>query len=85
MATRRRPTSGSLSADRPGTAAALGTEATRLLVAHGLGTVGLRTITLSVLATNRRAQRAYDKAGFFPTGERWEDDATWVLMEIDRP
>ena len=63
----------------------LGTEATRLLVAHGLGTVGLRTITLSVLATNRRAQRAYEKAGFRRTGERWEDDVAWVLMEIDRP
>src|SRR3990170_4852673 len=39
----------------------LGTEATRLLLDHGLRTVGLDRITLAVLARNPRAQRAYEK------------------------
>ena len=42
----------------------LGSEATRLIVGHGLDTIGLARITLTVLARNPRAQRAYEKAGF---------------------
>ena len=42
----------------------LGSEATRLVVDHGLRTMGLRRITLGVLARNPRARRAYEKAGF---------------------
>lgn len=60
----------------------LGTEATRLIVDHGLATVGLRSITLGVLARNPRAQRAYEKAGFRRTGETIEDGNSWVQMEI---
>jgi RimJ/RimL family protein N-acetyltransferase len=60
----------------------LGTEATRLLVGHGLDMTGLRAITLTVLAVNPRAVRAYEKAGFRRTGETIEDGKAWVEMEI---
>lgn len=65
----------------------LGTEATELLVAHGLGAVGLDTVTLTVLARNPRAQAAYRRAGFAVVDEYDEqaDDGgaaeRWVVME----
>ena len=62
----------------------LGTEATRLIVAHGLDTIGLARITLSVLARNPRAQRAYEKAGFRAVGVEHEDGEDWLLMAIER-
>ena len=62
----------------------LGSEATRLIVDHGLDTIGLARITLSVLARNPRAQRAYEKAGFHVTGAEHEDGEEWVLMAIER-
>jgi RimJ/RimL family protein N-acetyltransferase len=62
----------------------LGTEATRLIVDHGLDTIGLARITLSVLARNPRAQRAYEKAGFHVSGAEHEDGEDWVLMAIER-
>lgn len=60
----------------------LGTEATRLIVDHGLNTVGLHRITLEVLARNQRAVRAYEKAGFRRTGEILEHGQAWTQMEI---
>ena len=60
----------------------LGTEAATLIVEHGLASIGLRRITLTVLARNRRARRSYEKAGFRPTGETVEEGQTWVEMEI---
>ena len=60
----------------------LGTEAARLIVAHGLESVGLQGITLGVLARNDRAKRSYEKVGFRPTGEVVEDGQRWVQMEI---
>ncbi len=60
----------------------LGGEATRLIVEHGLGTVGLRRITLSVLRRNPRAIRSYEKAGFTITGEWAEDGEEWVGMAV---
>jgi diamine N-acetyltransferase len=41
-----------------------GTEAVRLLVRHAFADLGLRRVELHVFATNRRAIRAYEKAGF---------------------
>ena len=60
----------------------LGTEATRLIVDHGLHTIGLSRITLGVLARNPRAIRTYEKAGFRRTTETIEDGQAWVQMEI---
>ena len=60
----------------------LGTEATRLIVEHGLHSIGLRRITLEVLARNWRARRAYEKAGFRWTAETVEGGQEWVQMEI---
>ena len=59
----------------------LGTEATRLIVDHGLHTIGLSRITLGVLARNPRAIRTYEKAGFRRTTETIEDGQAWVQME----
>ena len=63
----------------------LGTEATRLIVDHGFSTVGLRRITLEVLAGNRRAQRVYEKSGFRRSGETVDDGTVWVRMERSAP
>ena len=61
----------------------LGSEATRLVVDHALRTMGLRRLTLGVLARNPRALRAYEKAGFREVGRHTEDGEEWVDMAID--
>ena len=48
----------------PGRGRGLGTEATRLIVRYGLGTMGLHRITLEVYDFNPRARHVYEKAGF---------------------
>ena len=63
----------------------IGSEATALIVQHGLHSVGLRRITLTVLARNPRAIRAYAKTGFTRTGTFPEDGEEWVQMEILNP
>lgn len=63
----------------------LGGEATRLIVNHGLAVVGLRAITLGVLARNPRARRAYERAGFVVSKEYVEDGEAWVEMRITAP
>ncbi len=45
-----------------------GSEAVRLLLRHGFGTLNLNRIFLRVYATNPRAIRAYEKAGFVREG-----------------
>jgi len=45
-----------------------GTEAVSLLLQHGFGTLNLNRVFLSVHETNRRAIRAYEKAGFIQEG-----------------
>lgn len=66
----------------------IGTEATRLIAAHGFEQLGLRRIQLEVYGHNARALRAYEKAGFVVEGVRreaelqdgeWRD---WVMMAI---
>ena len=42
----------------------LGTEAVRLLTGYALTEIGLREVTLGVLATNPRAHRVYEKIGY---------------------
>jgi RimJ/RimL family protein N-acetyltransferase len=48
----------------------LGTEATRLILAHAFETIGLHRVSLEVYAFNPRAQRAYEKVGFVREGVR---------------
>ena len=59
-----------------------GTEATRLIVGHGLRTVGLSSITLEVLARNPRARAVYEKVGFTALREFDEDGESWIEMRI---
>lgn len=63
----------------------LGTEATRLIVTHGLETIGLARITLTALARNPRAVRAYEKAGFSVVGTEHDEGEDWVQMSIAQP
>jgi RimJ/RimL family protein N-acetyltransferase len=67
-----------------------GTEATRLMVDHGFGTLRLHRIALSVFAFNERAIRTYVKAGFTIEGrareairrdDRWWDELTMSILE----
>ena len=45
-----------------------GTEVMRLLLKHGFETLNLNRIYLHVFATNLRAIRCYEKAGYVPEG-----------------
>jgi RimJ/RimL family protein N-acetyltransferase len=66
-----------------------GTEATRLLLAHGFDTLNLHRVALRVLAHNTAAIRVYEKCGFqregvhraalFREGRYW-DDLTLALL-----
>lgn len=59
----------------------LGTEATRLIVEHGLGPMGLHRISLEVYAFNPRARHVYEKVGFVHEGTGREAllfDGGWV-------
>jgi len=51
----------------------LGTELLRLTRDFAYETLGIERITLDVAAWNKRAIRAYVKAGFVETGRRWID------------
>jgi RimJ/RimL family protein N-acetyltransferase len=59
----------------------LGTEAVRLLVAHGFEALGLRRIWLQVFPHNERAIRSYEKVGFTRCGEQ----GAIVHMELRAP
>jgi len=59
----------------------LGTEATRLVVRHGLTTMGLHRISLEVYDFNPRARRVYEKVGFVHEGTGREAllfDGEWI-------
>lgn len=59
----------------------LGTEATQLMVQHGLSTMGLHRISLEVYDFNPRARRVYEKAGFVYEGTGRDAllfDGTWI-------
>ena len=64
-----------------------GTEATRLIVTHGLDTIGLSSISLEVLARNPRARAVYDRVGFVVEREFDDDGESWIQMRIsgERP
>ena len=70
-----------------------GTEATRLMVDHALGTLGLHRVSLSVFEFNERAIRAYAACGFTVEGRareaiwrdgRWWDELSMSILETER-
>ncbi len=69
-----------------------GTEATRLMVDHAFGTLGLHRISLSVFAFNERAIRAYQACGFVIEGRAreaiwrdgaWSDELSMSILESE--
>jgi RimJ/RimL family protein N-acetyltransferase len=70
----------------------LGTEATRLMLRHAFGTVGLHRVELEVYAFNPRARRVYEKVGFVVEGVRrqalwwdgaWHDAICMAMLDSD--
>ena len=68
----------------------LGTEATRLVLAHAFETLGLHRVSLEVYDFNPRARRTYDKVGFVQEGVRrdalrfdggWVDSVLMAVLE----
>ncbi len=63
----------------------LGTEATRLMLAHAFGPVGLHRVELEVFTFNPRARHVYTKCGFVYEGTRRDAllwDGQWVDAEV---
>ena len=69
-----------------------GTEATRLMVDHAFGVLGLHRVALFVFEFNERAVRAYQRAGFLIEGRaresiwrdgRWWDELAMSVIESD--
>ncbi|PXY22567.1 GCN5 family acetyltransferase [Prauserella muralis] len=69
-----------------------GTEATRLVLDHAFGVVGLHRVELEVLDFNPRARRVYEKCGFVAEGVRrqaqrwdgrWHDVITMAVLATD--
>lgn len=69
-----------------------GTEATRLMIDHAFGTLGLHRIALFVFEFNERAIRAYRRVGFVVEGRsresvwrdgRWWDELAMSILESD--
>jgi len=69
-----------------------GTEATRLMIDHAFGTLGLHRIALFVFEFNERAVRAYRRCGFVVEGRsresiwrdgRWWDELAMSVLESD--
>ena len=58
-----------------------GTEATRLMLEHAFGTLGLHRVALTVFEFNERAIRAYRRCGFLIEGRAresiWRDGRWW--------
>ena len=59
-----------------------GVEAVRLLCEHLLGRLGFRRVHLKTLAWNRRARRAFQRAGFSECGRAQRAGNSFVLMEF---
>jgi len=68
-----------------------GSETTRLMVDHALGSLGLHRVALTVFAFNERAIRAYERVGFVIEGRAreaiWRDGRWWdeIHMSVLEP
>ncbi len=68
-----------------------GSEATRLMVDHAFGALGLHRVALLVFAFNERAIRAYQRVGFVVEGRArqaiWRDGQWWdeIHMSVLEP
>jgi RimJ/RimL family protein N-acetyltransferase len=69
-----------------------GTEATRLMIDHAFGSLGLHRIGLTVFAFNERAIRSYRSVGFVVEGRareaiwregRWWDEISMSILAED--
>ncbi|MBA2382854.1 MAG: GNAT family N-acetyltransferase [Chloroflexi bacterium] len=69
-----------------------GTEATRLMIDHAFGGLGLHRVALSVFSFNERAVRSYRSVGFVVEGRareaiwregRWWDEISMSLLQSD--
>lgn len=63
----------------------LGTEATRMIVEHGLTTMGMHRISLEVYDFNPRARHVYEKVGFVHEGtgrDALRFDDGWVDVHL---
>ena len=60
----------------------LGTQATQLIIDHGLRVIGLRRVELTVLARNVRARTVYERVGFVVFREFDEDGESWIEMAV---
>jgi RimJ/RimL family protein N-acetyltransferase len=69
-----------------------GTEATRLMIDHAFGTLGLHRVALFVFEFNERAIRTYRRCGFVVEGRsresiyrdgRWWDELAMSVLESD--
>jgi RimJ/RimL family protein N-acetyltransferase len=69
-----------------------GTEATRLMIDHAFGSLGLHRIALFVFEFNERAIRAYRRVGFVVEGRsresvwrdgRWWDELAMSILDSD--
>ena len=63
-----------------------GTEATRLMLDHAFGTLGLHRVALAVFAFNERAIRSYEKVGFKLEGRSreaiWRGGRFWDELQM---
>ena len=69
-----------------------GTEATKLMMDHAFGTLGLHRVGLFVFEFNERAIRAYQRVGFVQEGRarqsirrdgRWWDELAMSMLDTD--
>ena len=69
-----------------------GTEATRLMLDHAFGTLGLHRVALAVFEFNERAIRSYRSCGFVVEGRareaiwrngRWWDEITMSILDSE--
>ena len=59
-----------------------GSDATKTLLKHIFESTDIRRLYLHTLASNRRAQRSFENAGFRPYDRIWRDGKSFVQMEM---